>query len=91
MPKRPPKNAQNIHRLMRELGFTETFTAGIVSMLDTDFVADRLYGYLRNARPRSETAVADEVVAVFTDREKYRQKHIDDAIIARRTIVDSRR
>ena len=76
--KKPPQNAEQVLGTMRRLGFDEPFSMGVVCLLDTDFVADRLLRFLRNARPASREVVADELLAIIGDRDKYVQKHVDD-------------
>ena len=76
--KKPPQNAAQVLGTMRRLGFDEPFSMGVVCLLDTDFVADRLLRFLRNARPASREVVADELLAIIGDRDKYVQKHVDD-------------
>lgn len=77
MPKTEPSENREIRALLVSLGFTKEFAFVVTSMLDTPFVAHRMLRHLRNARPRSETAVADELVAILEERAKYVQKHID--------------
>lgn len=78
MPKKQPRSNEDVLLTMRELGFPDEFCLGVVYALDTDFLSDRMLRYLRNARPHSQEAVADQVIAIIEERDKYRQKHIDD-------------
>lgn len=72
--KRPASNEAVLQKL-RELGFPEVFCLGVVYVLDTDFLSDRMLRFLQNAHPTSQEVVADEVVAIVEERNKYMQKY----------------
>lgn len=83
MTQRPQSNRE-VLLIMRELGFTDEFSLGILYALDTDFLSDRMLRYLTCARPHSQEAVADHFIAMIEERDQYVQKHISDNYIKRR-------
>lgn len=76
--KKAPSALGAIQKKMAELGFDEGFASAVTSLLDTDFVAERMFRFLNNARPRSMQVVADELITLIEERGAYRQKHIDE-------------
>ena len=61
---------------MMRKGYPEAFSRIIASEMSTDFTADRMISYIgrNNLRPLEE--VADEMLAIMSDRDRIRDKHI---------------
>lgn len=71
--KKPASNGAVLQKL-RDLGFPEVFCLGVVYVLDTDTLSDKMLHFLQNTQPTSQEIVADEVVSIVEDRYKYMQK-----------------
>lgn len=56
------------------MGYPEEFGAAIAGNLRTEKTMSRMLGYLRNAHPRSAEEIADEMLAIMEDRERWIQK-----------------
>ena len=69
---------EQIHRdLVRtivRMGYPESFGKSIANNLRTEKAMTRMIGYLRHARPRSAEEIADEMLAIMEDRERWIQK-----------------
>ena len=68
-------------RLRRELietivhmGYPEEFGAAVADNLRTEKTMSRMIGYLHHARPRSMEEIADEMLAIMEDRERWIRK-----------------
>ena len=56
------------------MGYPEEFGAAVADNLRTEKTMGRMIGYLRHARPRSMEEIADEMLAIMEDRERWIQK-----------------
>ena len=65
---------QELVRTLKKMGYPEEFGAAIASNLRTDKAMSRMLGYLHNAQPRSAEEIADEMLAIMEDRERWIQK-----------------
>ena len=68
-------------RLRRELietivhmGYPEEFGAAVADNLRTEKTMSRMIGYLNQANPRSANEIADEMLAIMEDRERWIRK-----------------
>ena len=71
-----PKSPQSIqlYNIMLRLGYPEEFADIVTKNLNTDFTATRMMGYLyRYSNPRLED-VADEMLAILSDRNQIMEK-----------------
>ena len=50
------------------------FGIAIANNLRTEKTMSRMIGYLRNAKPRSAEEIADEMLAIMEDRERWTKK-----------------
>lgn len=72
---------QELYRVLIEKGYPEEFCAQIAcTYMNTDYTASRMLAYLHRAgHPRMED-IADEVLAVLSDREQWiRKKEMEKA------------
>lgn len=67
-------------RLFRELvtaivrmGYPQEFGVIIARNLGTEKTMSRMLGYLRNSHPRSAEEIADEMLAIREDRDRWRK------------------
>ena len=56
------------------MGYPESFGKSIANNLRTEKTMSRMIGYLRNAKPRSAEEIADEMLAIMEDRERWTKK-----------------
>jgi hypothetical protein len=59
---------------MKTLGYPENFGISIAKNLRTEKTMSRMIGYLHHAKPRSAEEIADEMLAIMEDRERWIQK-----------------
>lgn len=71
-----PKSQLSIklYNIMLNKGYSEEFSDLITKNLNTDFTAKRMIGYLSHFDKLSEEEVADEMLAILSDRNRIMQK-----------------
>ena len=57
-----------------KMGYPEDFGKLIAKNLGSEKTMRRMTAYLRNAKPRSAEEIADEMLAIMSDRERWIQK-----------------
>jgi hypothetical protein len=57
-----------------KMGYPAEFGAAIAKNLRTEKTMSRMIRYLRNANPRSAEEIADEMLAIMEDRDRWVQK-----------------
>lgn len=72
------EKSEILYKLMLRKGYPEAFSKIIASEMSTDFTADRMISYIgrNNKRPLEE--VADEMLAIQSERDRIRDKHISE-------------
>ncbi len=63
-----------LYNLMVRCGYMEEFAQLIARELSTEYTADRMMTYIRREKHSMED-VADEMLAILSDRERFKQKH----------------
>lgn len=53
------------------MGFPVAFAQLVGEQMNTDFTARQMLGYLRDARPRTMEAVADEMLGILEMRDRF--------------------
>ena len=61
-------------RAIAEMGYPEAFGMAVADNLRTEKMMSRMIGYLRSAKPRSAEEIADEMLAIMEDRERWIRK-----------------
>jgi hypothetical protein len=61
-------------RKISEMGYPEAFGMAVANNLRTEKMMNRMIGYLRSAKPRSAEEIADEMLAIMEDRERWIRK-----------------
>ncbi len=56
------------------MGYPEEFGKAIAKNLGSENTMTRMTAYLRSANPRSAEEIADEMLAIMSDRERWIQK-----------------
>jgi len=69
------KNAyRNLIIAITELGYPEEFGKQIAKNLGSEKMMTRMCAYLHSANPRTAEEIADEMLALMSDRERWIQK-----------------
>ncbi len=63
-----------LYNLMVRRGYPEEFSELIAKELSTGYTADRMMRYI-GREPHSLVDVADEMLAILSDRDRIREKH----------------
>ena len=63
-----------LYNLMVEHDYQPEFAALIAQELSTEYTAERMMTYIRR-EPHSLEEVADEMLAIISDRDRFRAKH----------------
>lgn len=71
-----PTKSQQLYNLMLRKGYPQEFSAMIAGELHTDFTATRMIGYVARSDKLPLEEVADEMLAILSDRDRIAQKHI---------------
>lgn len=71
-----PKSPQSIqlYNIMLRLGYPEEFADIVTKNLNTDFTASRMIGYLCHYSDLPPEEIADEMLAILSDRNRIMQK-----------------
>ena len=73
MNKREQIRSDLIQTLVR-MGYPEEFGTAIADNLRTEKTMSRMIGYLNQAKPKRADEIADEMLAIMEDRERWIQK-----------------
>lgn len=63
-----------LYKMMLKIGYPERFCDEVTKNLNTDFTAKRMIGYLRHYGLLPLEEVADEMLAILSDRNRLIQK-----------------
>lgn len=69
---------KELYDLMVEKGYPEDFSWVVASEMGTEFVGRRMIGYIRANSLLPPEEVADEMMAILSDRERIVSKHISE-------------
>ena len=71
-----PKSEKSIelYNLMLQRGYPEQFCDEVAKNLNTDFTAKRMIGYLLHYQKLPLEEIADEMLAILSDRNRIMQK-----------------
>ena len=71
-----PKSEKSIelYNLMLQRGYPEQFCDEVTKNLNTDFTAKRMIGYLLHYQKLPLEEIADEMLAILSDRNRIMQK-----------------
>lgn len=59
---------------IRKMGYPEEFAKAVAKNLGSEKTMGRMTSYLRQAKPRSAEEIADEMLAIMSDRENWIRK-----------------
>ena len=72
-----------LYNILLERGYPEGFCYEVTANLNTDWTAERMMGYLRHYDKLPPEDVADEVLAILSDRERIMKKKRSEETNAR--------
>ncbi|MGI6191149.1 hypothetical protein [Eubacterium sp. F2] len=75
---RREKLKQEVIEAVEKLGCPGEFGAVIADSLGTELTMNRMLAYLRAASPGSEEEIADEMLAILSDRDRWQEKIINE-------------
>lgn len=70
------KAGKELTAVLMKMGYPEDFGRVIAAELRTEKAIRRMTGYLRQARPESPEEIADEMLAIIDDRDRWTRKKI---------------
>ncbi len=70
------EKSEILYKLMIRKGYPAEFAGIISAEMNTDFTADRMISYIGRNSKRPLEEVADEMLAILSDRDRIRDKHI---------------
>ena len=68
------RKSMELYHLMIQRGYPEVFCDEVTKNLNTDFTATRMLGYLSHYRKLPMEEIADEMLAILSDRNRIMQK-----------------
>ena len=71
------EKSEILYKLMLKKGYPEAFAKIIAFEMSTDYTADRMISYIARNNKRPLEEVADEMLAIQADRDKFVDKHIN--------------
>ena len=69
-------NSKQLYELMISKGYQEDFASLVASEMHGEWTSMRMTGYINKAGLRPLEEVADEMLAILSDRDKIVQKHM---------------
>ena len=72
------EKSEILYKLMLKKGYPEAFAKIIAAEMRTDYTADRMISYIARNDKRTLEEVADEMLAIQSDRDRIREKHISE-------------
>ncbi len=72
------EKSKQLYDLMVRKGYPQDFASIIASEMNTEFTAGRMIGYIAANKRLSLETVADEMLAILSDRERIVNKHISE-------------
>ena len=69
------KKSIDLYHIMLKRGYPEVFCDEVTKNLNTDWTAGRMIGYLSHYKKLPMEEVADEMLAILSDRNRLMQKH----------------
>lgn len=68
------EKSMELYRIMVKRGYPEVFCDEVTKNLNTDFTAARMIGYLTHYQKLPMEEIADEMLAILSDRNRIMQK-----------------
>lgn len=68
------EKSMELYHIMQKRGYPEVFCDQVTKNLNTDWTAQRMIGYLSHYKKLPMEEVADEMLAILSDRNRIMQK-----------------
>ncbi len=68
------EKSRELYQILLKRGYPEPFCDEVTKNLNTDFTAQRMIGYLSHYKKLPLEEIADETLAIFSDRNRIMQK-----------------
>lgn len=68
------EKSMQLYRILLDRGYPREFAEAITLNLNTDFTATRMIGYLSHYKKLPMEEIADEMLAILSDRNRIMQK-----------------
>ena len=68
------EKSMELYRVMQKRGYPEVFCDQVTQNLNTDFTAGRMIGYLSHYKKLPMEEIADEMLAILSDRNRIMKK-----------------
>ncbi len=73
------EESRKLYRMMKAKGFPEDFCREAAGMLNTEWTARRMIGYLAHVKKPSLEDAADEILAILEDRNRIMRKKVAES------------
>ena len=73
------KSKDELVQVIRSLGFYDELGEAIAKQLGSPKAMERMLGYLYNVKPNSEELIVDEMLAICSDIERWKEKKASEA------------
>ena len=73
------KSKDELVQAIRSLGFCDELGEAIAKQLGSPKAMERMLGYLYNVKPQSEELIVDEMLAICSDIERWKEKKASEA------------
>ena len=74
------EKSMELYHIMLKRGYPEAFCDQVTKNLNTDWTAQRMIGYLSHYKKLPMEEIADEMLAILSDRNRIMQKkHLESA------------
>ncbi len=67
-----------LYKLMLRKGYSEAFALVVSTEMSTDFTSEKMISYIGRNGLRPLEEVADEMLAILSERDRIRDKHISE-------------
>ena len=71
--------AEKVEEKLTELGYGRAFARTVASFTNTEYTSKRMLSYLKNSLSTSEEEIAEEMLIILEERDRFRKKHIEKA------------
>ena len=68
--------SNELYELMLRKGYPEEFAQLVAAEMHTEFTATRMIGYISKSAKLPLEEIADEMLAILSDRDRITQKHL---------------
>ncbi len=68
------EKSKELYQILMQRGYPEAFCDEVTKNLNTDFTAQRMIGYLSHYKKLPMEEIADEMLAILSDRNRIMQK-----------------